>query len=250
MIALSRSTYLFVPLTSQSIMMRNTFHWSEIIYIEVPIHMYCKKENPSDLCAVTITGGQCEKNQNCGRHLFKIMADDVWLQGIQINHAKDVAINVDKGKKNAKLIDMTFIGNYVPDTDTDDRVSAAVILMELNSSLEVLRSTFKWNRATSIYSRGSLIVYDSYFYGNTRSKVLGKGGAIFSTGELVLSKSSFLYNWGGDDHLAIWSTNLNALDAGGNCLKTRWGDGCHGINTIDNCHPFIGDSTLCVDMEG
>ncbi len=99
------------------------------------------------------------------------LQDDVWLQGLTINHAKDVAINVDKGKQNSKLIDMTFIGNYVPDTDPDNRVSAGVVSTELDSSLEVLRSIFKWNKATPIYSRGSLVVYDSYFYGNSRSKV-------------------------------------------------------------------------------
>lgn len=222
----------------------DTNHWSEIIYIPSPVHIYCKKENPSDLCAITVTGRQCGKNKNCGRQLFKIMSDDVWLQGITINHAKDVVVNVDKGKHNSKLIDMEFVGNYVPEVNSNNRVSAGVVLTELDSSLEVLRSTFKWNQATAIYSRGSLVVYDSYFHGNIRSEVLGKGGAIFSTGEVILSKSSFLYNWGGEDHRAIWSTNDKALDAGGNCLKSKNG-GCQGISTTDECKPFIGDDTIC-----
>ena len=52
----------------------DTNHWSEIIYIPSPVHIYCKKENPSDLCAITVTGRQCGKNKNCGRQLFKIMS--------------------------------------------------------------------------------------------------------------------------------------------------------------------------------
>ena len=52
----------------------DTIHWKEIIYIPSPIHLYCKKEDPSDICAITITGDKCRKNQNCGRQLFKIMA--------------------------------------------------------------------------------------------------------------------------------------------------------------------------------
>ncbi len=79
--------------------------------------------------------------------------------------------------------------------------------------------------------------------------MLDKGGAIFSSGEVVLSKSSFLYNWGGDDHLAIWSTNDNALDAGGNCLKSRGDWGCQGINALEDCHPFMGKDTMCQEAE-
>ena len=66
---------------------------------------------------------------------------------------------------------MEFVGNHVPEVNSNNRVSAGVVLTELDSSLEVLRSTFKWNQATAIYSRGSLVVYDSYFHGNIRSEV-------------------------------------------------------------------------------
>ncbi len=95
--------------------------------------------------------------------------DDVWLQGLQINRAKDVVVNVDKNIKNAKLIDMTFVGGLVPEGDS--AASAGVVLGEANSHLEVLQSSFKWNQATPVFSRGSLIVYDSYFEGNRGTKV-------------------------------------------------------------------------------
>lgn len=81
-------------------------------------------------------------------------------------------MNVDKNVKNAKLIDMKFVGGFVPDNDT--AISAGVILGEVNSNIEVLRSTFKWNQATPIYSRGSLVVYDSTFIGNRGTKVCNK----------------------------------------------------------------------------
>ena len=93
----------------------------------------------------------------------------MWLQGLTINHAKDVVVNVDRNVKNAKLIDMKFIGGTVPEHDT--AISTGVILGESNSNIEVLRSTFRWNKATPIYSRGSLIVYDSTFHGNKKTKV-------------------------------------------------------------------------------
>ena len=93
----------------------------------------------------------------------------MWLQGLQINHAKDVVVNVDRNKKNAKLIDMTFVGGFVPESDS--AVSAGVVLGEADSHLEVLQSTFRWNDATPVYSRGSLIVYDSLFEGNRGTKV-------------------------------------------------------------------------------
>jgi hypothetical protein len=50
-----------------------TQHWSEIIYVGSPIHIYCKKETPSDQCSITVTGDACGTNQNCGRQLFKVM---------------------------------------------------------------------------------------------------------------------------------------------------------------------------------
>jgi hypothetical protein len=100
--------------------------------------------------------------------LFSLL-DDVWLQGLTINEAKDVVVNVDKGKKNAKIIDMTFLGTELPDTAS--AISAAVVLTEMDSSLEVLRSKFTWNKGTPIFNRGSLVVYGSRFFGNTGTKV-------------------------------------------------------------------------------
>ncbi len=98
-----------------------------------------------------------------------MILDDVWIQGITVNHAKDVVVNIDRGMKNAKLIDMKFVGGFVPDNNTT--ASAGVVLGESGSNLEVLSSSFRWNRATPIYSRGSLVVYDSHFLGNRGTKV-------------------------------------------------------------------------------
>ena len=100
---------------------------------------------------------------------YYILQDDIWLQGIQINEAKDVVVNIDREKKNAKLIDMSFIGNTVP--DNDEPKSTGVVMTELNSSLDILNSTFKWNGASGIYSRGSLLIHNSHFRGNRGSKV-------------------------------------------------------------------------------
>ncbi len=82
-------------------------------------------------------------------------------------------MNVDKEKQNVKLIDMVFVGNEVPVADNE--VSGGVIHVENDAELEVLKSSFKWNEATPIYSRGTVLVHDSYFYGNKGTKVwIGK----------------------------------------------------------------------------
>ncbi len=51
-----------------------TNHWTEVVYIGNPVHIYCKKEIPTDKCAITVTGDACGYNQNCGRQLFKVMS--------------------------------------------------------------------------------------------------------------------------------------------------------------------------------
>ncbi len=69
-----------------------------------------------------------------------------------------------------------------------------------------------------------------------------------STGEsaeAVITKSQFLYNWGGPGGLAIWSNHENMLDAGGNCYKSNGNYACQGINLKDECFPFVGENTLC-----
>ena len=86
-----------------------------------------------------------------------------------MNEAKDVVVNIDREVKNAKLIDMSFIGGTVPEGDAPK--SIGVVMAELDSNLEVLDSTFKWNNASGIYSRGSLLIHNSYFRGNRGSKV-------------------------------------------------------------------------------
>ena len=63
----------------------NTQHWAEIIYIPSPVHIYCKKEDPSDFCAITILGEKCEMNQNCGRQLFKIMSGTSMFYRFHVN---------------------------------------------------------------------------------------------------------------------------------------------------------------------
>lgn len=64
---------------------------------------------------------------------------------------------------------MTFVGNEVP--PNDNNVSPGVVAAELDTYLEVLHSSFSWNLATPIYSRGSLVVHGSYFHGNQGTKV-------------------------------------------------------------------------------
>ena len=78
-------------------------------------------------------------------------------------------------------------------------------------------------------------------------QILKKGGAIFSTGEAVITKSSFLYNWAGPGGLALWTNNGKILDAGGNCFKSKGNFGCQGINFKDECLPFIGRNTMCIE---
>ena len=51
-------------------------HWRDVIYISSPIHIYCKKSNPSDKCSITMIGEDCEPNVNCGRQLFKFMSGE------------------------------------------------------------------------------------------------------------------------------------------------------------------------------
>jgi hypothetical protein len=102
--------------------------------------------------------------------LLFLLLDDIWLQGITINNAKDVVVNIDKNVQNAKLIDMRFVGNEVPDSDTY-ALSTGVISSELDSSVDVLDSTFEGNKATPIYSRGNIIVHNSIFQGNLGTKV-------------------------------------------------------------------------------
>ncbi len=68
----------------------DTHHWSEIIYISSPIHIYCKKESPSDFCAVTITGDECELNENCGRQLFKIMSGELRSNNVLEKVSNDI----------------------------------------------------------------------------------------------------------------------------------------------------------------
>lgn len=99
-----------------------------------------------------------------------LLLDDIWLQGITINNAKDVVVNIDKNVQNAKLIDMRFVGNEVPDSDTY-ALSTGVISSELDSSVDVLDSTFEGNKATPIYSRGNIIVHNSIFQRNLGTKV-------------------------------------------------------------------------------
>jgi hypothetical protein len=78
-------------------------------------------------------------------------------------------VNVDSEKQNVKLIDMVFVGNEVP--FTNDVASGGVVMVANNAELEILKSTFQWNDATPIYSRGSVLIHDSYFYGNKGTKV-------------------------------------------------------------------------------
>lgn len=73
----SRDSQIDLPLCPFDIGKRHnstTNHWKEIIYMNFPVHVYCKKEDPSDTCSITIFGNECRKNQNCGRQLFKIMS--------------------------------------------------------------------------------------------------------------------------------------------------------------------------------
>lgn len=68
---------------------------------------------------------------------------------------------------------MVFVGNEVPVTENE--ASGGVIQVEIEAELEILKSSFKWNEATPIYNRGSVLIHDSYFYGNKGTKVwIGK----------------------------------------------------------------------------
>ena len=64
---------------------------------------------------------------------------------------------------------------------------------------------------------------------------------------MIITKSSFLYNWGGEGGLSIWSTTENVLDGGGNCHKSKNDWGCQGINFLQQCYTFIGSNTMCVE---
>ena len=78
-------------------------------------------------------------------------------------------------------------------------------------------------------------------------KYYKRGGAINGRDETVISKSKFLYNSAGTGGYSIFSTNNNMFDAGGNCIAVLGQNTyCQGIQTIQDCYPFVGgDSARC-----
>uniref|UniRef100_A0A7S3QFX5 Pectate lyase n=1 Tax=Chaetoceros debilis TaxID=122233 RepID=A0A7S3QFX5_9STRA len=209
---------ILCPFSIEKIHDATTNHWKHFIPIKKPMHIVCQKHNPGEACVVDVVGPTCRPDQNCGKQLFKIKSDDVFIEGIMFRNAKDNIVHVDPGVRNAKLIDFEIYGSYAPGgkkTSID-----GLIVTAPDSSLQILRGRFKWNFATVLYNRGDTVVYDTQFKANRNRRADSKGTAIYNrmVGVTTIVSSSFENNVS-ENGPAIYAVEGGVMDAGMNCAS-------------------------------
>jgi len=91
-----------------------------------------------------------------------MIIDNVWLEGIVIKRTKFNAVHVSSGQKNVKLISMAFLNNRVSTTGP-----GAIVFAAGNSSSEIIKSSFTWNKGMSIRNGGDMMIISSTFKHNT-----------------------------------------------------------------------------------
>jgi len=124
------------------------------IEIRSPIHVQCQISQPSHKCVVD--------DHSQDDRLIKISSDNVWLEGIVIKRTKVNAVHVSSGQKNVKLISMAFLNNRVSTTGP-----GAIVFAAGNSSSEIIKSSFTWNKGMSIRNGGDMMIISSTFKHNT-----------------------------------------------------------------------------------
>jgi len=235
---------LLCPFNITKMHTQNSNHWTEFIPIRFPVHIQCHKLALDAECLISVTGPKCSGSQNCGRHLFRIESDNVWLEGLSIKNAKDNVIFVKRNQKNAKLIEMSFYNNQVPRGQWD----SALIASGTNTTTHIIMNQFSKNMATTVRNGGQMIITSSKFKNNMGASLhknvrKNNRGAILNRGELILTGNTFLNNTA-DIGPAVFSSNDHVYDTGKNCATgnkySKINGKCDGVQWVSaQCEEFL-----------
>jgi len=199
------------------------------IAIDFPIHIQCYKENLNHQCIL-------RPKYNQQSSILKIESDNVWLEGINVKFAKDIAVMVSEGSRNTKLINMVFSFAELP----DNTISHAIIKAGNYSSCQIIKSTFYRNVGTAIRNFGEMIIISSTFKNNEGAKksaneISRNRGTIVNKKQLVLSGNTFMDNQGDLGSVVFSTLDAHTYDAGGNCGNGN--EHCNGVENMTSVYP-------------
>lgn len=224
----------------------HTNHWLSFIKILKPMHIQCHKTRDIDVCSVNIVGPQCFNGDNCGRRLFKIESDNVWIEGITIKSAEDNIFFISDDRKNIKLIDIKVLNSRVP-TDKTAHTSSGLIMTSRNSNVQMIDCYFGENKSTVLTNKGDLLLINSQFKNNEGTEIIknrSKAGAVYNHGSLTIAGNKFDDNKAAKGPAIYSKKSKDVYDAGGNCASNNAGkvDSCDGIwwKEDEKCEKFVG----------
>lgn len=234
----------FCPFSIEKVHTSGTNFWKSNVPITRPMNIVCEKNNADDACEINIVGPSCGTDQNCGRNLFAIRSDNVYLDGFRIKKAKDNIVTVFKDLSNVKLIDMQVYGSSVPPASKPWNELGLIVVRE-RSNVQIISSTFNWNSATVLHNSGTTTIYSTNMNNNRKWKDGSKTGAIYNKSKITLIDSNFHRN---EDSIgsAIYSENSGTVyDGGLNCSSGQVCNGVHVVNGNDGLDCILLTSFQC-----